>query len=171
MQPVATNLFKVHSLLIPTSLLLLEPGQINLKPQLWGHVAHLKSQGESITQQSPAFQASGPPTLTPGLCLPVLLPGPRFTIPHSLPSPWLLLTALSSWNACPSTFQSVFIWPGPSRFTCEGSSHRTYPDSSSLLWMPFRHNIWCMKFFIMFWHSASYYSCFTSPQDNGFSWK
>lgn len=114
MQPVATNLFKVHSLLIPTSVLLLEPGQNNLKPQLWGQVPHLKSQGESITQQSPAFRHQGPPTLTPRLCLPVLLPGPRFTIPHSLPSPWLLLTALSSWNACPSTFRSVFIWPGPS---------------------------------------------------------
>lgn len=58
-QPVATDLFKVHSLLIPTSVLLSEPGPINPKPQLWGHAPHLKSQGESITQQSPAFQASG----------------------------------------------------------------------------------------------------------------
>lgn len=44
-------------LLVPTSVLLLEPGQINLpNPQLLGHTPHLKSREVPITLQSPAFQ-------------------------------------------------------------------------------------------------------------------
>lgn len=163
MQPVATNLFKVHSLLIPTSVLLLEPGQNNLKPQMRPCASSKIARGVHHPAK-PSLPGIRDHPLWPLGCVCQYCSQPCFTIPDSLPSPWLLLSALSSWHACPSTFQSVFIWPGPPHFTREGSSQRTYPDGSSLLWMPVTHNIWCMKFFIMFWHSASYYNCFTSPQ-------